>query len=56
MFVFQVIGVKSVKLTNSRGFCAELSTAIVVIVASRYGAPFDLLLEYWITVSHLVLP
>lgn len=35
--IMRVIGVQSVKLTNARGFCAELSTAIVVIVASRYG-------------------
>ena len=35
----RVIGVKAVKLSNVRGFCAELSTAIVVMVASRYGLP-----------------
>jgi len=27
------------KLTNSRGYCAELTAAVVVIVASRYGFP-----------------
>ena len=37
--IMRVIGVKTVKLSNSRGFCAELSTAIVVMVASRYGLP-----------------
>jgi hypothetical protein len=34
----RVLGVKSVKVTNARGFCLELSTAIVVVLASRYGA------------------
>lgn len=37
--IMRVLGVKAAKLTNSRGFCAELSTAIVVLVASRYGLP-----------------
>jgi sodium-dependent phosphate transporter len=37
--IMRVLGVKSVKLTNSRGFCVELATAITVIVASRYGLP-----------------
>jgi len=37
--IMRVIGVKSARLTNSRGFCCELSTAIVVMVASRYGLP-----------------
>jgi sodium-dependent phosphate transporter len=27
------------KLTNSRGYCAELTAAIIVIVSSRYGFP-----------------
>lgn len=35
--IMQVFGVKSVKLTNSRGFCVELSTAAIVILSSRYG-------------------
>jgi phosphate/sulfate permease len=35
--IMKVFGVKSVKLTNSRGFCLELATAITVVVASRYG-------------------
>jgi hypothetical protein len=34
----RVLGVKSVKVTNVRGFCLEISTAIVVVVASRFGA------------------
>ena len=37
--IMRVIGVKAVKLSNVRGFSAELSTAIVVMVASRYGLP-----------------
>ncbi|GAQ85424.1 phosphate transporter [Klebsormidium nitens] len=37
--IMQVFGVKSVKLTNSRGFCCELSTAAIVILSSRYGLP-----------------
>eukprot|EP00884_Botryococcus_braunii_P006395 jgi/Botrbrau1/15757/Bobra.4_1s0121.1 len=37
--IMRVIGVKSVKLTNSRGFCIELATAITVILSSRYGLP-----------------
>jgi solute carrier family 20 (sodium-dependent phosphate transporter) len=35
--IMRVFGVKSVKLTNSRGFCLELATAITVILSSRYG-------------------
>ena len=34
----RVLGVKSVKVTNARGFCLEISTAITVVLASRYGA------------------
>eukprot|EP00897_Mesotaenium_endlicherianum_P007314 jgi/Mesen1/6610/ME000034S06060 len=37
--IMKVLGVKAAKLTNTRGFCAEISTAVVVIVASRYGLP-----------------
>jgi hypothetical protein len=29
----------NVQLTNARGFCAELATAITVAIASRYGNP-----------------
>jgi len=29
--------VKSVMISNSRGFCIELATAMVVIVAARFG-------------------
>ena len=36
--IMRVLGVKAVKLTNARGFCVELSTAITVVIASRYGA------------------
>ncbi|BDA40405.1 phosphate-repressible phosphate permease pho-4 [Coccomyxa sp. Obi] len=37
--IMRVLGVKSVKLSNSRGFCAELSTAMTVVLASRFGLP-----------------
>lgn len=33
--------VKTVKVTNARGFCAEIATAITVAVASRYGGCAD---------------
>ena len=35
----RVLGVKSVKVTNARGFCLEISTAITVVLASRFGVP-----------------
>ena len=37
--IMAVLAVKSVKLTNSRGFCVELATAMTVVLASRYGLP-----------------
>lgn len=37
--IMGLYGVKSVKVTNTRGFCIELATAMVVIVAARYGIP-----------------
>ncbi|KAG7668942.1 hypothetical protein KSW81_003954 [Nannochloris sp. 'desiccata'] len=37
--IIGALGVKMTKLTNSRGYCAELTAAIIVIVASRYGFP-----------------
>lgn len=37
--IIRVMGVKMTRLTNSRGYCAELTAAIIVIVASRYGFP-----------------
>ena len=37
--IMRALGVKMVKITNSRGYCAELTSAIIVIVASRYGFP-----------------
>ena len=37
--IMRVLGVKMTKLSNSRGLCIELSAAIVVILASRYGLP-----------------
>ena len=36
--IMRVLGVKSVKVTNARGFCLEISTAITVVIASRIGA------------------
>ena len=36
--IMRVLGVKAVKVTNARGFCLELSTAITVVTASRFGA------------------
>jgi hypothetical protein len=37
--IMRVLGVKLLKLTNSRGYCAELTSATIVIIASRYGFP-----------------
>jgi len=37
--IMRALGVKMTKLTNSRGYCAELTAAIIVIIASRYGFP-----------------
>jgi sodium-dependent phosphate transporter len=37
--IMRALGVKMTKITNSRGYCAELTSSIVVIVASRYGFP-----------------
>lgn len=37
--IMRALGVKVTKLTNARGYCAELTAAIIVIVASRYGFP-----------------
>ncbi|KAG7668922.1 hypothetical protein Ndes2437B_g06656 [Nannochloris sp. 'desiccata'] len=37
--IIRALGVKMTKMSNSRGYCAELTSAIVVIVASRYGFP-----------------
>ena len=37
--IMRALGVKMVKITNSRGYCAELTSSITVIVASRYGFP-----------------
>jgi sodium-dependent phosphate transporter len=39
--IMRVLGVKSVKVTNARGFCMELATASTVILASRYGLPIS---------------
>jgi solute carrier family 20 (sodium-dependent phosphate transporter) len=37
--IMRALGVKMTKLSNSRGYCAELTSAIIVIVSSRYGFP-----------------
>ena len=37
--IIRALGVKLTKLSNARGYCAELTSAIIVIVASRYGFP-----------------
>jgi sodium-dependent phosphate transporter len=39
--IMRVLGVKMVRLTNSRGYCVELSAAAVIIVGSRYGLPLS---------------
>jgi sodium-dependent phosphate transporter len=33
------MGTRMAKLTPSRGFAAELSTSLVILVASQYGLP-----------------
>jgi sodium-dependent phosphate transporter len=33
------MGVKLSKLSPTRGFCAELATALVIMIASQYGLP-----------------
>ncbi|KAG2452635.1 hypothetical protein HYH02_002869 [Chlamydomonas schloesseri] len=37
--VTRAMGTRMAKLTPSRGFCAELATALVILVASQYGLP-----------------
>ncbi|KAI7845415.1 hypothetical protein COHA_000968 [Chlorella ohadii] len=39
--IMRVLGVKMVKLTNSRGFIVEMSSAAIVIIGSRYGLPLS---------------
>lgn len=39
--ILKVLGVKMTKLTPSRGYAAELATAIVVMLASSYGLPIS---------------
>jgi sodium-dependent phosphate transporter len=39
--IIRSIGVKLAKITPSRGFCIELSTAMVVVVGSRLGIPLS---------------
>jgi sodium-dependent phosphate transporter len=37
--VVRAMGVRLAKLSPTRGFCAELSTAFVIMIASQYGLP-----------------
>jgi solute carrier family 20 (sodium-dependent phosphate transporter) len=37
--VTRAMGVRLSKLTATRGFCAELSTAFVIMIAAQYGLP-----------------
>jgi solute carrier family 20 (sodium-dependent phosphate transporter) len=37
--VTRAMGVRLSKMTATRGFCAELATATVILVASQYGLP-----------------
>jgi hypothetical protein len=37
--VTRAMGVKLSKLSPTRGFCAELATALVIMIASQYGLP-----------------
>lgn len=39
--VIRAIGIKLTKLTNSRGFVAEFSSAAIIIVGSRYSLPLS---------------
>jgi sodium-dependent phosphate transporter len=39
--IMKVLGEKITYISSSRGFCAELSTALVVSFASRYGLPIS---------------
>lgn len=39
--IIKVLGVKMAKMTPSRGYCAELATALTVSVASVYGLPIS---------------
>ncbi len=39
--IMRVLGEKITYISSSRGFCAELSTALVVSFASRYGLPIS---------------
>ena len=37
--ITKAVGKELAKITPSRGFCAEISTAIVIMVAAQYGLP-----------------
>lgn len=47
----RVLGVKSVKVTNARDFCLEISTAITVVIASRIGVAYVCLLSIMATLG-----
>ena len=37
--IIATLGVGMAKMTPSRGFCAELATSFVIVIASVYGLP-----------------
>ena len=37
--VVRAMGVRLAKLSPTRGFCAEISTAFVILIAAQYGLP-----------------
>ena len=37
--IVRAMGVKLAKLSPTRGFCAEISTAFVILIAAQYGLP-----------------
>ncbi|KAL4858996.1 Phosphate-repressible phosphate permease pho-4 [Chlorella vulgaris] len=39
--IMRLLGVKMTKLTNSRGYCVELASAVIIIIGSRYGLPLS---------------
>lgn len=39
--IIKVLGVKMATMTPSRGFCAELGTALTISIASVYGLPIS---------------
>ena len=39
--IIRALGVKVTRITNSRGFTAEISAAVITIIGSRYGLPLS---------------